>query len=85
MTLTPEFATATKSYEAATANATNKITAETLDNKDTVTITVNDTEIENGKAATWASGENTVEVVVHDSYTDQDIEYTVTVTYTPAG
>lgn len=84
LALTPTFATGTKSYTAATSNATNKITAESLDEKDTITIKVNGTEIENGASATWTSGSNTVKVAVHDGYTGQDIEYTVTVTYTPA-
>lgn len=59
------------------------MTAELLDDKDSLTISVNDTEIENGTPATWEEGENDLVVAVHDSYTGQDIEYEVTVTYTP--
>lgn len=83
LVLTPEFASSVKEYSAETANATNKVTAELLDSKDSMTIKVNGTEIQNKGTATWVEGENTVTVDVHDTYSGQDITYEVTVTYTP--
>ena len=61
-----------------TSNDTNKITAVPKDEDATVTIEVNGEEIDNGSAATWEDGENTVEITVEDG--DLTGTYTVTVT-----
>lgn len=70
-------------YTAATSNATNKVTAEAENAGDTVTITVNDVEIDSGDSAEWESGENEVVITVEDPAGASEV-YTVTVTYTPA-
>ena len=78
LTLTPEFDPDVKQYTATTSNATNKVTATAADGAD-VTIMLGETEMENGTAATWADGENTLTVTVaEDGKTDG--VYTVTVT-----
>lgn len=71
LTLTPAFDAEVTEYTAMTSNNSNKITA-TSDGD--VTITVNGTAHENGTAATWQTGENTVVVAVGAK------TYTVTVT-----
>ena len=83
LTLTPAFSPDVLEYTAATANATNKITAEPTDAGDTVAILNGSTEVESGSSATWSEGENTVTITVTDR-DDQTktTEYTVTVTYT---
>lgn len=84
MTLTPAFDPSVLEYTAATANATNKITAVAADAGDTVTIEVGETEIESGQSASWSEGENTVTIKVTDrDDADNTTEYEVTVTYTP--
>lgn len=70
-------------YTAATSNATNKVTAEAENAGDTVTITVNDVEIDSGDSAEWESGENEVVITVEDPAGASET-YAVTVTYTPA-
>jgi len=65
-------------YTASTTNATNKITATPASDTASVEITVGETEIENGSAATWAAGENVVTIKVTDG--DAATTYTVTVT-----
>lgn len=54
------------------------MTATPADETATVEITVDETEIENGSSATWATGENVVTVVVTDGTVSKT--YTVTVT-----
>ena len=78
LTLTPEFDPDVDEYAVSTSNDTNKITAVPEDEDATVTIEVNGEEIENGSAATWEDGENTVEITVEDG--DLTGTYTVTVT-----
>lgn len=64
LSLTPSFSTSIKSYSAQTSNATNKITVVPVDASETVKITVNGTEIENGTSATWRAGDNAVVITV---------------------
>lgn len=77
LTLTPEFDPDVDEYAVSTSNDTNKITAVPEDEDATVTIEVNGEEIDNGSAATWEDGENTVEITVEDG--DLTGTYTVTV------
>ena len=67
-------------YTATTTNATNTITATPEDEGAEVTILNGETPVENGTAATWADGANTVTVTVKNG-TAQKV-YTVTVTKT---
>ena len=80
LTLSPKFNAATTSYTATTTNATNTVTAVTADSGATAEIKVGSTTIENGEAATWSSGSNTltVKVTAEDGVTTKT--YTVTVT-----
>ncbi len=80
LSLSPEFGASTTSYTAATKTATNTIMAVPADMSAYVKITVGDTEIDNGAAAKWQEGSNTVTVHVTapDGSTTKD--YTVTVT-----
>ena len=84
LTLTPAFDPEVLSYTAATTDATNKITATTDDPSAVIVITLDDgvTEepvvIENGKPATWGSGENILTITVTDGASVT--EYVVTVT-----
>lgn len=80
LALTPTFAAATVSYTAATTNATNTITAVPADAGAEIEITVNNTEIDNGSAATWQTGSNTVKVKVTAADGTTTKTYTVTVT-----
>lgn len=76
--LTPAFSADVFEYEVATTNATNKVTATAAEGAEiaiTLTNTNGTSEIENGTAASWASGENTLTVKVDGTTT-----YTVTVT-----
>lgn len=68
-------------YTAGTTNAKDKVTA-TADESLTVTIEVNDVEIENGDDATWDAGENEVVITVTNSASEEKV-YTVTVTNAP--
>lgn len=78
LTLTPTFDPDTTEYTATTTNATNTITATPKDEGAEVTILNSETPVENGTAATWADGANTVTVTVKNG-TAQEV-YTVTVT-----
>ena len=84
LTLTPAFKADVLEYAAATTDATNKITATTDDPSAVIVITLDDgvTEepvvVENGKAATWGSGENIVTITVTDGASVT--KYVVTVT-----
>lgn len=74
--MTPEFDPGVTEYTASTTDNTNTVTATATEG--TVTITVNDAEFENGTAATWNAGENTVVATVVNG--DAEKTYTVTVT-----
>ena len=78
LTLTPEFDADTTEYTAATANATNTVTATAVDAGATIAITLGATPVTNGQAATWQSGENTLTVTVTSGILSKI--YTVTVT-----
>lgn len=65
-------------YTATTSNATNKVTATPTDDTAEVTIMLGDTEIDNGGSATWAEGENVLEITVSGG--GEETVYTVTVT-----
>lgn len=78
LTLSPVFNKSTFSYEAATTNATNTITAVPMDGEATIEILNGETAVTNGATATWAEGENTVTINV--SIGGETETYTVTVT-----
>jgi hypothetical protein len=84
LTLTPAFDAETLEYATTTTDASNKITATTDDPSAVIVITLENSEtdepvvIENGKPATWGSGENTVTITVTDGASVT--EYTVVVT-----
>ena len=84
LTLNPAFDAKTLAYTTTTTAATNTITATTDDPSAVIVITLENSEtdepvvIENGKAATWGSGENTVTITVTDGASVT--EYVVTVT-----
>ena len=78
--LTPTFAAATVSYTATTTNATNTITAVPSDAGAEIHVLVNNEEIDNGTAATWQTGSNTVKVNVTAADGTAKKTYTVTVT-----
>lgn len=78
LALSPEFAAGTTTYTATTSNATNVITAVPASGSAEIEITVGDTPVTNGTAATWASGENTVKVKITDGELTKT--YTITVT-----
>lgn len=80
LTLTPAFDPAVTSYTAATTAATTVIKAIPTDVNADVEIAVGETVIDNGTAATWAAGSNTVTITVTAADGTTDEEYTVTVT-----
>ena len=79
--LTPEFASSTTSYTAATENASDQITATATDEDAEVVIASDDATIGDDGTATWSEGENEVTVTV--TVDGGSKTYTVTVTYTP--
>lgn len=80
LTLDPVFASDTVTYTTTTTNATNTITATPGDAGATIDILVGETPVNNGAAATWATGANTVKVKVTAADGTTTKEYTVTVT-----
>ena len=80
LTLDPKFAEDTTTYTATTTNATNTITAVPADASAAIEVKVGDTVIDNGSAATWTSGANTVAVKVTAADGTTIKTYTVTVT-----
>lgn len=78
LTLNPAFDSDVTEYTANTTNATNTITATPEDEDATVTILNGETAVNNGSAATWVEGANTVTITVENG-TAQEV-YTVTVT-----
>lgn len=78
LTLTPAFDPDTTEYTATTSNATNTVTATPEGASATVTILNGKTSVENGTAATWATGANTLTVNVKNGTAEK--VYTVTVT-----
>lgn len=80
LALTPAFVPGTAAYTAATTNNTNTVTAYPADAEQSIAVTVNGDEIDNGSAATWNTGENTVEITVTAADGTTTGTYTVTVT-----
>lgn len=85
LTLDPVFASATTSYTTSTTNATNTINAIPADASASIEITVKGTsestvKVDNGSAATWEAGANTVTVKVTAEDGTTTKSYTVTVT-----
>lgn len=80
LTLTPTFASGTLTYTAATTNASDVVTAVPGNAAASMKLTVGGEEIENGTAATWATGSNTLQIVVTaaDGTTTKTYEVTVT-------
>ncbi len=77
LTLTPTFAAGTYEYTAATANASDVITATAAKSIAEILITVNDVAVESGEAATWDEGDNIVKVSV--TYGAVELTYLVVV------
>lgn len=80
LTLSPAFTAATTTYTATTTNATNTINALPSDASASIKVTVNGTEMDNGSAASWTAGANTVEVEVTAGDGKAAKTYTITVT-----
>lgn len=80
LTLSPAFDGAVTAYTASTANATNTVTAVPADAGAAVQVLVGSKEIDNGTAAAWAAGSNTVTVNVTAADGTTKKAYTVTVT-----
>ena len=80
LALTPDFAADTTNYTVETENATNVVRAVATDAAAEVEITVNGEKIENGTAAEWKAGENSVKVIVTAADGTTKATYTVTVT-----
>lgn len=80
LSLSPVFDSGTDTYTVSTSNATNTITAIPDNAAAAVKVEVNGTEIENGTAAAWNNGENTVKVTVTAEDGKATKPYTVTVT-----
>lgn len=77
LSLTPAFSPDTTSYTASTGNATNSIVAVPAPGA-LASVKVNGAKFQNGSAATWKTGKNTVSVKVVNG--DKSVDYTVTVT-----
>lgn len=80
LSLSPVFDSGTDTYTASTSNATNTITAIPDNAAAAVKVEVNGTEIDNGTAAAWNNGANTVKVTVTAEDGKATKPYTVTVT-----
>ena len=80
LSLTPTFVSGTTTYTATTTNASNTVTAYPEDASAAIKVTVGSKELDNGSAATWTDGENTVKVEVTAADGKTTKTYTVTVT-----
>ena len=80
LALSPEFASSTVSYTAATTASTNTILATPASAGAKIKVMVGSSEIDNGKAATWSEGSNTVTITVTAEDGTTTKTYTVTVT-----
>lgn len=80
LTLTPTFASGTLTYTAATTNASDVVTAVPGNAAASMKLTVGGKEIENGTPATWATGSNTLQIVVTAADGTTTKTYKVTVT-----
>jgi len=65
-------------YTTTTTNATNKITASSIDEAVIIEIDLDGDVVANGTSPTWASGENVVTITVTDGISET--VYVVTVT-----
>ncbi len=79
LTLSPSFSSTVTSYTTSTYNATNTITAIPADGSASIQVKVNGAEIDNGTAASWQNGSNTVAVTVIAEDKETTKSYTVTV------
>lgn len=82
--LTPAFSSTVTSYSVSTANATNTITAVPSNASAEIVVKVNGTEIDNGSAAAWNTGSNTVAITVTAANGETTKTYTVAVTKSDA-
>ena len=80
LTLSPAFDKDLITYTASTSNATNTVNAVPADAGAAIEVKVNGKEIDNGSAATWTAGSNTVVVKVTAEDKTTTKSYTVTVT-----
>lgn len=80
--LTPAFDPDVTSYTAETTNATNIIRATPEIGTATVAIANGQTSVENGSAATWAAGSNTLTATVTNGSGESAVTKTYTVTVT---
>lgn len=80
LALAPAFASGTLTYTATTTNASDVVTAVPGNAAAAMKLTVNGTEINNGTAATWKTGSNTLQVVVTAADGTTTKTYKVTVT-----
>lgn len=64
LALAPAFASGTLTYTATTTNSSDVVTAVPGNAAAAMKLTVNGTEVNNGTAATWKTGSNTLQVVV---------------------
>ena len=80
LTLDPAFTSETTTYTTTTSNATNTITATPADAKAAIEVKVGEGEVDNGSAATWQEGSNTVTIKVTAADGKTTKTYTVTVT-----
>lgn len=79
LSLTPAFDSAVTTYTASTSNATNTVTAVPADAGAEIHVFVNEAEMDNGTAAAWQEGSNTVKVEVAAADGIAKKSYTVTV------
>ena len=80
LALAPAFASGTLTYTATATNASDVVTAVPGNAAAAMKLTVNGTEIDNGTAATWKTGSNTLQVVVTAADGTTTKTYKVTVT-----
>lgn len=80
LTLDPAFTSEMTTYTTTTSNATNTITATPADAKAAIEVKVGEAEVDNGSAATWQEGSNTVTIKVTAANGKTTKTYTVTVT-----
>lgn len=80
LTLSPAFASGTLTYTATTTSASDVVTAVPGNAAAAMKLTVNGAEIDNGTAATWKTGSNTLQVVVTAADGTTTKTYKVTVT-----
>ena len=76
--LTPTFSPSVTEYTASTTNSTNTVNAVATDEDATVAIKLGATDVTNGAAATWATGENELAITVTNGGSSK--VYTVAVT-----